>query len=63
MSDEVDLKQAIKILGEDVKPDGDVYDLGTYINYTKGFSSATLDGEFGAEYLEALATYMKHYND
>ena len=51
--------EARKILGDAITKDG-LHNLGPYIDYTKGESSAVLDGEFSLKELKAIAWWMKN---
>lgn len=46
-------------LADAVQPDGNLYQLGWYLQYDAGLDTATLDGEFSADDLEAIAAYMR----
>jgi hypothetical protein len=39
-------------------PDGGLYGMGPYLRWEPGQTSATLDGEFTADELRAIADYM-----
>jgi len=53
------LKEAKKIIGTSLKPDGSVHELGQYMYYRPGDLTACLDADFSADDLEALAVYMR----
>lgn len=55
----MDINKAKEHLKDVIEDDG-LHSLGWYLAYTNGNSKATLDGEFTAEDLEAIACYMKH---
>ena len=44
---------------EAVQPDGGLFDLGWYLAWSPGHDTATLDGEFTADDLIAIAEHMK----
>ena len=49
-----------KALLKDVtEPNGDLYSLGWYLSWNVNDGTATLDGEFTPEDLEAIAVYMR----
>lgn len=52
-------QEAKEYLQDCIEENGDLYDLGWYVHYHKGNYSATLDGEFSPEALEAIAAYMR----
>lgn len=54
------LEEAKEILKDEVKEDG-LYNLGWYLGYVNGNATATLDGEFDADSLEAISVYIRHY--
>jgi len=47
-----------KILGDAIKEDGSLFDLGRYLYWEITDSSAVLDGSFAAEDLRAIADHM-----
>jgi hypothetical protein len=53
------------ILGDMIQPDGSLYDLGTYVAWNPKNKEATLDGQFDAITLSAIAWWMyyKQVND
>lgn len=55
--------EQLKILAGAVKPNGDlrgnVSDFFNYLTFNPGATTATLDGDFTAEQLEAIAAWMK----
>lgn len=53
-------KEAREELGETIKEDGGLYNLGHYIAWSKGSSTVTLDSEFDANELEAIAWWMRN---
>lgn len=57
----MDIKHAIEILGKAVHGDGDLHDIGWYLNFHKGDSTACVDiDEATADQLEAIAVFMRH---
>lgn len=42
-----------------VQPDGGLYNLGWYLGWNVGSDTATLDGVFTADDLEAIAAHMR----
>jgi hypothetical protein len=46
-------------LADWIQPDGGLYDAGTFIAWKCGDRRATLDGEFTADELAAIAAYMR----
>ena len=53
-------EKAIKILGDTIKPDGSLFELGHYMSWSVGDKYVTLDCRFDADELEAIAWWMKH---
>ena len=53
-------EQASEILSGEIQEDGGLYSLGWYLAWTVGYEGATLDGEFTADELEAIAWWMKN---
>lgn len=59
-------KRAREILGNvegrtgAIHPDGRLYNLGAYLDWAPGYENATLDGEFTADQLEAIAWWMRN---
>jgi hypothetical protein len=53
------LEEAKKALGDSLKPDGSVYELGQYMCYSPGDKTVCLDADFNADELEALVVYMR----
>jgi hypothetical protein len=53
------LDEAKKILGDSLKQDGSVYELGQYMCYSPGDETVCLDADFSADDLEALVVYMR----
>ena len=53
--------EAKTILGDSVRPDGGLFNGGWYLAWpgAEGIESATLDGRFTADELEAIAVYMR----
>jgi len=59
----MDRKQANKILGDKIKdPDGSLYSLKEYLRWKVGDKKASLDGNFTADDLEAIAWWMRKGN-
>ncbi|MEE7625455.1 hypothetical protein V3O24_04715 [Methylobacter sp. Wu8] len=57
----MDEEKVRKIIEPEIfKEDGGLYDLGWYLSWNKGDESATLDGEFTADDLEAIAWWMRN---
>lgn len=52
-------ERAREILGTRIQEDG-LYDAGWYLGWTNTKKFATLDGEFSAEELEAIAWWMQN---
>lgn len=55
----MDEKTARNLLGDAIHPEG-LYNLGWYLGWERGADYATLDGQFTAEDLEAIAWWMKN---
>jgi hypothetical protein len=54
------LEEAKKILNTDVQSNGSLYCLGRYLEFNPKFpETATLDADFTADELEAIAVYMR----
>lgn len=53
-------EQAIAILGTDVQANGCLYCLGRYLAWAPGDAEATLDAQFTADELEAIAWWMRN---
>lgn len=53
-------EDAMRILGESVHADNSLYSLGWYLCWIPKEASATLDGEFSADELEAIAWWMRN---
>lgn len=53
-------EQAIRILGDAIGADGGLYRLGWSIGWNAGAMSATLDGTFTADELEAIAWWLRN---
>lgn len=51
--------EAKEHLKDVISPDGCLYSLGWYLWWGRVSPKATLDGEFSADDLMAIATYMK----
>ena len=51
---------AREILKDYICEYGGLYCLGAYLSWTKGCESATLDGRFTPDELEAIAWWMKN---
>lgn len=48
-----------EILKDAICEDGKLHDMGWYLNWCPGMETATLDGEFTADDLEAIACWMR----
>ena len=44
-----------------IQPNGGLYSLGWYLHWNVGSNTATLDGEFTADDLEAIASHMREH--
>ncbi len=56
----MNIERATEILGADVRqPDGSLDSLVWYLCWRRGNGSATLDGSFTADELEAIAVWMR----
>lgn len=57
--------KAREILGDAVSPDGSVYQLADYVDWSSlvDIEHITLDGEFTVEYLEALVSWVRHVRE
>ena len=53
-------EQAMEILGDMIQPDGGLFDGAHYVKWDVGSKDATLDCNFDADELEAIAWWMKH---
>lgn len=53
------LEDALEHLKGVIQENNDLYSLGWYLFYGFGDKKATLDGEFTADDLEAIAVYMR----
>ena len=53
-------EEAEKILADCIKSDGTLYNLGAYLSWSLSYEEATLDGEFSADQLEAIAWWMRN---
>ena len=53
-------EEAEAILANYIQPNGRLYNVGGYVSWNPGNSKITLDGEFTAEELEAMAWWMKN---
>lgn len=64
-ADALDAKQeqARAHLAEEIQPDGGLHNLGWYLSWHRGESTATLDGVFTADDLEAIATWMRAHTE
>jgi len=54
----MDEERARAILEDDIQEDGSLYCLGRYLSWT-GSNLATLDADFEADELEAIAWWMR----
>ena len=52
--------EAKACLEDAIQDDGDLHHLGWYLLFRAGNTSATLDGVFNADDLEAIAVYMRN---
>lgn len=58
----MDLTEAVDILGSTIQSDNHLYDRMNYTSWEKRDKTITLDGEFSADELEAMAIWMRaHY--
>jgi hypothetical protein len=57
----MDENEARKILDKAVEDRG-LYDAAWYLNWNMGRPDATLDGRFTADELEAIAWWMRNFN-
>lgn len=55
-------ERAREILRASIKESGALYNPGEFLAWDPGDKNAVLDGQFSAEYLEAVAWWMKHQN-
>ena len=55
-------ERAKEILGDTVREDGSLYNLGWYVSWNKTRKRVVLDGEFGIEDLEAIAQYLRDHH-
>jgi hypothetical protein len=53
-------EQAIEILGTDIQADGRLFCGGRYLAWAVGDEEATLDADFTADELEAIAWWMRN---
>ena len=53
------LDEAKQILGDSIKPNGNIEELGQYMQYYVRDSTICLDADFSADELEAIAVYMR----
>ena len=53
-------EKAIEILGDMIQSDGSLFDLGHYVSWKVGDKEVTLDCQFDADEIEAIAWWMKH---
>ena len=56
----MDKEKVENILKGDIQEDGRLYNVGAYLAWTPGDKEATLDGDFDADELEAIAWYMRN---
>lgn len=56
----MDEGKARQILSGDIQPDGNLFNLGWYLDWEVGDANATLDGKFSADDLEAIAWWMRN---
>ncbi len=57
------VEEAKICLGEAVRDDGSLYDLGWYLSWSKARSRVVLDGQFTVLELEAIVTYIRAFPD
>ncbi len=57
----MDRERALVILNTDIQPCGRLHCLGRYLNFHPGDDTATLDADFTADELEAIAWWMRQY--
>jgi hypothetical protein len=57
----MDETRALEILGDTISKDGGLYNLGHYTAWNPGSETATLDCEFTADELEAIAWWMRNF--
>jgi hypothetical protein len=53
-------EKAQEILGGWIQEDGRLYSVGAYLAWRAGDDCATLDGDFTADELEAIAWWMRN---
>ena len=51
-----------KQLAEAICPDGVLYDLGWFVEYSPGIDDICLDGHFDVKTLEAIVMWMRTHN-
>jgi len=56
----MNISQVKEMLKSEITPDGNLSSAGWYLYYCKADKRATLDGEFTADQLEAVAVYMRN---
>lgn len=56
----MDREKAIKILGNTITKDGELYNLRHFISWGKGQDDVCLDCNFDADELEAIAWWMRN---
>lgn len=56
----MEFEEASKILGEAIEKNGNLYSANPYIIWGITGDQVTLDGEFTAQELEAIAYWMRH---
>lgn len=59
----MDEAKAREILKTAIQPDGGLHDRGQYLAWIPGKKLATLDAEFDADELEAIAWWMRNSKD
>lgn len=57
----MDEAQARELLEGAISTDGGLHSLGWYLAWNPGRENATLDGEFTADDLEAIAWWMRNH--
>lgn len=55
----MDLTEASNILGNTIQSDNNLYNLRGYVSWDKGDETITLDGQFTADELEAMAIWIR----
>ncbi len=50
-------------ISDQIMANGGLYDIGWYLSWEVGEKTATLDGKFTAEDLEAIAAHMREFSN